>query len=403
MLVFVIDPSIAGISGEMLLAALIDATGTPSVLDPLAEGIKNLGWCEELTFHAAKTTTRGVQATHLDIRVRGGHNPTDRDPAGALRSLATACDLSPAARDRAGAVLKDLIRSDGTLRSDGASSCCDADVLFTVMGCLILLDREGLTDARVVSTPPALGRGTVRDPHGTIPGPDPDVLSILTTHHIPWTHTPVDRALITPVGAALLAHLAPSFDPFYPGMTPQRIGYGVTSAQEDHPRLLRIVLGEDGREHRERVVMLETNLDDVTGETIGHTIERMLECGAADVFVVPAIGKKNRPVFVLTVMADPRDVPRLARTLIDETGTVGVRLTDTPKIVADRSRRKVTLTIAGKTVGLQVKTSRIDGEVVRVKPEYEDLKKIATMLDMPLRRVREEVRRQLLGMGIEML
>jgi uncharacterized protein (TIGR00299 family) protein len=403
MQVLVIDPSLAGITGEMLLAALIDATGTSPVLDTLADRICALGWCEELTFLATEKTARGIPATHLDIRVCGGHGPADRDPTGALHSLATACALSPAAQDRAMAVLKDLIRSDGTLRSDGASSC-GARVLFTVMGCLRILDREGLMDATVVSTPPALGRGTIRDSLGTLSGPDPDVLSILTDHHIPWAHTPVDRALITPAGAALLANIAASFDTFYPAMTPLRIGYGTASGtEEDSPQLLRVVLGKDGREHRERVVMLETNLDDVTGETIGHTIERMLECGAADVFVVPAIGKKNRPVFVLTVMADPRDAPRLARTLIDETGTVGVRLTDTPKIVADRSRQKVTLTIAGKTVGLQVKTSRIDGDVIRVKPEYEDLKKIAAMLGIPLRHVREEVRRQLLGMGIEML
>jgi uncharacterized protein (DUF111 family) len=141
--------------------------------------------------------------------------------------------------------------------------------------------------------------------------------------------------------------------------------------------------------------MLETNLDDVPGETVGYTVERLREAGAVDVFVTTASGKKNRPVQILHIITNQLEYPGLLEILMEETGTLGVRILDIPRLVAHRSRQVMRVTVEGRAFDISVKTSTVNGTVLAKKPEYEDLKKIALLLDIPLKKVRDEVIAQL--------
>jgi uncharacterized protein (DUF111 family) len=201
--------------------------------------------------------------------------------------------------------------------------------------------------------------------------------------------------LTTPTGAALLANLARVVT-LFPAMTPLRTGYGAGAGDHGSScRILRVVEGEIDDLTEERIVLLETNLDDVDGETIGYTRERLFSAGAVDVFITPAQGKKNRPVNVLSVITTREDYLPLVRLLMDETGTLGVRIREEPRLVADRVNEKIRVLVRNQPFTVRIKISRSLGKVIAVKPEYEDLKQIARELGIPLRHVAREVYQQL--------
>ncbi len=181
-------------------------------------------------------------------------------------------------------------------------------------------------------------------------------------------------------------------------MVPVRVGYGTgTREVPGRPDLLRVVEGERLSPPGEnRFVILETNLDDIPpGEVIGYAVERLFAEGAVDVFVTPpALGKKNRPVNVVSVMAAAGEEDRLIRVLMEETGTLGgVRVHAFRKVVAVREKETVPVSLGGRVYPVRVKTSTVNGRLIAEKPEYDDLSAIAREEGIPpLRFVDEEVR-----------
>jgi len=383
MRVLVIDPKCAGIAGDTLLASLIDLLGEPHALDALADAIRSLDLCREFGYEAETAEAGGITATHLAIAVREEAEKDANEILNAAAATADAVGLSKGARSRVLAVIDDLAAAGQTT--------APAKTIFSVVGTMLLLDRAGLLEGTIVATPPALGGGTITTEFGEIPGPAPATLDILTGHRLPVASAPIDRELTTPTGAALLANLAAAAVTFYPAMVPVRVGYGTRAAPE-RSGFLRVVEGESLPGGEDRMVMLVTNLDDVPGEVIGYAVERLFTEGAVDVFVTPASGKKNRPVSVVSVMAPAEREDRLVQVLMQETGTLGVRVHEFRKVVADRHREAVPVSLGGREYLVRVKTSTVDGRLIAEKPEYDDLAAIARELNIPLRSVDEEVR-----------
>jgi uncharacterized protein (DUF111 family) len=202
--------------------------------------------------------------------------------------------------------------------------------------------------------------------------------------------------MTTPTGAAIFANITDRIVDTYPPMTPLRVGYGTGSRSvQGRPSVLRVAEGMNFDAIQDRIIMLETNLDDVPGEIVGYTVERLREAGAVDVFVTTASGKKNRPVQILHIITNQQDYPGLMEILMDETSTLGVRILDIPRLVAHRTRQVIRVTVRGEAFDISVKTSTVNGNVLAKKPEYDDLKKIARHLKIPLKNVREEVLAQL--------
>ena len=202
--------------------------------------------------------------------------------------------------------------------------------------------------------------------------------------------------LSTPTGIAIFANLAERIVEAYPPMTPLKVGYGTGSRSiTGRPSVLRVVEGTNFDAIQDRIIILETNLDDVPGETVGYTLERLREAGAVDVYVTMASGKKNRPVQILHIITNQLDYPGLMEILMEETGTLGVRILDIPRLVANRSRQTIKVMVGGQEFDISVKTSTVNDNIIAKKPEYEDLKRIARILKIPLNTVREEVIRQL--------
>ncbi|MEN6518656.1 MAG: nickel pincer cofactor biosynthesis protein LarC [Methanospirillum sp.] len=399
MKVLVIDPRTSGIAGDMLLAALVDLLGSDEALSPVAEAIRNLDACRGLSYAFRRVETGG--AMQLDLRI-------DEDPLrdgdglrDAAVSVAAEAGLSRAGTATALRTLDDLLAAEARLHGDGFRdhAIASIDTLFDILGAVRLLEAGGFLDGEVYGLPPALGGGVMDMPCGPLAIPAPATVEVLCRHQAPWSSVPAATELTTPTGAALFANVAARVTEVFPAMTPVRTGYGVgTRPGSGWPGGLRVVEGTNFHGVADRIVMLETNLDDVSGEVVGYTIERLREAGAVDVFVTPAYGKKNRPVQVLHVITGPADYERLLAILMEESGTLGVRVLDQPRLVAERRREARTVTVGGRKFEVQVKTSTVDGRVVAVKAEYEDLRRIARELGRPLRSIDDEVRAALGGL-----
>jgi uncharacterized protein (DUF111 family) len=177
-------------------------------------------------------------------------------------------------------------------------------------------------------------------------------------------------------------------------MAPLKVGYGAgTKDFFELPAVLRVTLGTplDNGLVRDEIAVLETNLDDVTGEVLGYTLDRLLSEGAKDVSIIPMYTKKNRPGHIVKVITEQKDVQHLSQVLIEETGTLGVRVYFCERHIVDRELHNVDLSIMGNKETVRVKvTKNLNGEIIQIKPEYDDLKNLAEKTKKPLRELSEK-------------
>lgn len=383
-----IDPSSGGIRGKILTAALADLSGLTEPLYSLAEVLSTVPGCEKCSLSVSKTKN-GINGTFLSFQTDESPPKPGTDIHEKLGQVLERLRLLPQSEKIARGVLNDLCYARDHLLPHGepVPAFPVSETIFATLGPLVLLDALHFSGCPVTSSPPALGWGD-QTPETSM------VLEILKKHRIPVAESTVRGALTSPVGAALLAHIADVWESF-PAMTPVATGYGTDADNGIERAPLMVVEGEVSDRVCDRIVILETNLDDVSGEIIGYTIERLFSEGAVDVFVIPAIGKKNRPVDILSVITDHTMYHHLLSVLMEETGTLGVRILDVPRLVAERSRGTVRVTVAGCGFDVNVKTSSVSGKIISRKPEYEDLRRIARILAIPLREVNDEIRKQL--------
>jgi uncharacterized protein (TIGR00299 family) protein len=268
------------------------------------------------------------------------------------------------------------------------------DALADIAGSCCALQSLGVE--RVLSLPVSVGGGFVSSHHGCLPVPGPAALEILRSFKIPWRGGPVDQELLTPTGAALLAVLVDEFLPEHPLIKAEKVGYGAGKRELSVPNALRGIVGEIRHTHcgphGDRVVQLETNVDDVTGEVLGNLIELLMDAGALDVSLMPAVMKKGRAGNVVSVIARHDNQDRLVKLIMRETGSLGVRVFPSlHRHVAEREQRTVEVEIGGQIHRAVVKVSRFEGRMLNIKPEFEDCKRIARETGLPLRAVIKKV------------
>ena len=235
----------------------------------------------------------------------------------------------------------------------------------------------------------AVGGGVFKFSHGIVSVPAPATLSILQSKNFPFHGGPIENELATPTGTSLLVNLVNEVNSFYPSIVPLRVGYGAgTKEHPELPAVLRLTLGKamDGCILRDEIAVLETNIDDTTGEVLGYAVDKLLSEGAKDVSIIPAYTKKNRPAQIIKVIADQKDVAHLSDILIAETGTLGVRVYYCERHIITRELFMVDLLVMGNKETVKVKVSKnAHGEIIRIKPEFEDLKRLAEKTKKPLR------------------
>ncbi len=313
----------SGIAGDMALGALVDAGAGLDEIRAILDRLPLSGW----TLSAEPTMRGGIAATKVTV---------DAEPTTVTRTYAhidallDEARLPDRVRQRAAATFATIANVEGRLHRRPVEQVHfhelgGIDAIIDIVGVAAALEVLGVD--RVAASPVATGLGMVRSNHGLLPNPAPAVVELLAG--APTFGVDVAVELTTPTGAGLLAALANGWGPL-PRMTIAASGFGAgTNDMEELPNLTQVILGTEvtASTPGQPVMVLETNVDDVTGETLAHALSVLLDCGAHDAWITPIIMKKGRPGHVLSVLADPADAARLAAVLSGETGTLGVRAT----------------------------------------------------------------------------
>ncbi|SDN61954.1 hypothetical protein SAMN05518871_106158 [Psychrobacillus sp. OK028] len=250
------------------------------------------------------------------------------------------------------------------------------DSIIDIIG--VCLALESLNVSKVVASPVPTGHGKIMIAHGLYPIPAPATAELLKG--VPLADFHVRGELTTPTGAGFLKALASEYG-YMPSLTIENIGYGAGKKDFEHPNVLRAILFNNiENQQREKVVVLECQLDDSTGETLGYVMEKILEQGALDVYFTPVSMKKSRPGILITILTKEEKASILEELLLRETSTFGVRRSEWSRRILTREFKTIE-TIYGKII---VKIGILEGQILKVSPEYEDVKKAALQSNVPL-------------------
>lgn len=378
----------SGVSGDMLLGALLDAGVPESYLRDVLSGLS----LHSFELAVARQVVQGFAATKVTVAC-GGHHHQHRHLAD-IADLLAAASVPPQVRDTALAVFTRLAEAEAAVHGATVAAvhfhevgAVDAivDIVGTVAGFAFLgVDR-------LVCSPLPLAQGWTACDHGEIPLPGPAVCRLLAGAPVYGEH--LDQELVTPTGAALVCELASGFGPM-PPMRLARTGYGAGSMvrHDGRPNLLRLMLGEAVEATEAQTVeVIETHLDDWNPEFWPHVSERLLAAGALDVCLIPIQMKKGRPGFLLRVIAEPAARLALTTALFNETSTIGLRLRREERMTLPRKTVSVS-TPWGELAAKQIATPA--GEIVA--PEYEVCREVAERCGVPLQAVYAAVGRHAL-------
>jgi uncharacterized protein (TIGR00299 family) protein len=382
----------AGVAGDMLLGAVIDA-GLP--VEDLRKELRRLP-LEGYELHSRPVTRAGFAATHATVDVTPEQPP--RTLADVLQIIDSS-SLPEVDRQMTSRVFLRLAEAEAKVHGETIETvhlhdvgAVDAivDVTGTVAG-LRLLGVEAL-----YSSPLTLGDGEAAGPHGRLPVPAPATLELIARANAPVRpSTGRTGELTTPTGAAIVTTLA-SFD--RPEMNVERVGYGAgTRDPRDSPNVTRLWVGDAIAAGTRPMLLIETNIDDMTGEMLAYVQEKLLENGAADAWFTPIQMKKGRPAVTLSVICRESDEEKLSRLLLRETSTLGVRVRPVHRWEAEREVMQFESSLGPAAV----KVKRLPGEPPTVSPEYEACKRLAETAGLPLaevyRIVQQEAERRLGG------
>lgn len=365
-----------GLAGDMLLGALLDAGASLEAVREAVSATGLTGWelaCENVTSH-------GLSATRADVRVT---DPATQRRATELIAMAFRTTPDPVA-DLAVRALTAITEAEARLHGVSLAEAhlhelAGHDTLVDIVGTAAALHALGVTEVHCASLP--LGTGQIRTRHGALPCPAPATLALLEGAAV--NGSDLQGETVTPTAAALLRAAGTRYGP-PPPMTVVRTGYGAgTRALADRPDFASVTLGfpagetrPPGHQDTQVVEILETNLDDVTGETLGYVIAAALAAGALDAWVTPAVMKKGRPGHVLHILASPDSTSALRQLVFAETGTLGIRCSAITRTALPR--RSTTVDVDGVPV-------KVKHGPHGAKPEHDDLAAAASRLALPLR------------------
>jgi uncharacterized protein (TIGR00299 family) protein len=373
---------VGGAAGDMTLASLI-AAGAP--LQEIVDSLRNLGVAFDLATERVEVSGVGALRATVSYPEEHAHRTF-----GDIRALVEGADLPDRVTARAVEAFRRLAVAEGAVHGINPE-----DVTFHEVGAVdSIVDVVGscaaleLLDARSVSCGPLpMGSGVVEAHHGLLPVPGPATLEILKGSLVRWVDEPHETT--TPTGAALMSTLTGGvFSDAAPPMELRAVGYGAGRMHlENAPNLLRAVLGETEGSLGE-LELLEANVDDAPGEFLGAAVERLLRGGALDAWLEPIVMKRGRGAHKVCALVSSGDRERLARLLMRETGTLGVRHLRVGRTVAERRHVEVELPYGR----CRIKVGSLDGEDFVVAPEYSDAVRLAEETGLPLPEVYSDAR-----------
>lgn len=366
---------LSGISGDMFLAALIDA-GAP--VAHIREELEKLG--VEFTIETEKERDV-ITATRVSVH---SEDTTERNLDDILHLIGES-HLDEHIKTQAREIFTMLGKAEAQVHGVPVEhihfhEVGAVDSIVDIVGSLVALQWLGVE--KIYASPVLLGRGMVECEHGTLPVPAPATLELLRGKPVVFSSTHAE--LTTPTGAALLSMAEFS----YPEMEIKSIGYGMGKKKLDMPNMLRIVVGNESTTHD--LYMIETNIDDMNPEMYPHVIERAMDAGAVDAFIIPVVMKKGRAGSLLSVLCSRENAERVKKTLFEETTTLGIRYHTVRREVLERT----SLTVPTTYGDIRVKVGKRNGTIVSISPEYEDCRKAALEKKVPLKEVYAEAQQK---------
>lgn len=373
----------AGASGDMILGALVGAGVDPQ---QLIDQLKLLG-VENYQVSFSQVDRCNLSATRATVEIGPEHS--HRHLADLLKIINNS-QLNTAVKERASRVFSLLAEAESEVHNVPVErihfhEVGALDAIIDIVGACIGFELLGIE--RFVCSPLHVGSGTVEIAHGRFPVPPPAVVSLL--RGAPIYSTEVKGELVTPTGAAIIKAVVQEFGPV-PPMVVGSIGYGAGSREyKDFPNALRIIIGEsadkgaEAAEDVERLMMLETNIDDMSPQVFGYVMDKAFELGALDCYFTPVQMKKNRPGTLLSILCKPAAKQILFEMLLVETTTLGVRSYE----VERQALQRAIVTVETPYGAIGVKEARMDGRLLRAMPEYEHCRRAAreagvTLLDV---------------------
>ena len=372
----------SGISGDMVLGALVDAGADLRAIEVELRKLGLEGW----KISAEKVKRGAIFATQVKVETNEGHH--HRGLSVILGRIEKA-ELAPRAAERARKIFTRLAEAEARVHNVPVEEIHfhevgAVDSIVDIVGAAIGFELLGIDE--FACSPLDVGAGQVKTAHGLLPVPAPATAELL--RGAPVYTSGIARELVTPTGAAIATTLATRYAEI-PEMTLRAVGYGAGSADfVEKANVLRILIGDgaasEAGEHWDAPVsVIETNLDDMSPQIYGYLVDRVLAAGALDVFSTPVQMKKNRPGTLVTILCEQAHVARMIDLVFRETTTIGVRTHDVRRKVLDRELVPVE-TAFGE---VRVKISRMNGSVLNATPEYEDCQRIAAEKGIPLRQV----------------
>ncbi|TXT57558.1 MAG: hypothetical protein BAJATHORv1_10260 [Candidatus Thorarchaeota archaeon] len=434
-----IDVSTAGASGDMFLAALVDLIGEEDNLLPVAASL--LIYDPTLRVKTVPRSSGTNTGCHLEVSHDQSVRFSPSSMQRVIKEVAEELELSKKALEFASNAFNEILQAESRahevpidklhLHETGS-----IDTVLDLVGTAYLLQSADLLDdTTFYSTKAAVGNGTIQTEHGLLDVPVPAVKEILLAHDVPFHPGDAHTEVLTPTGAAILVTLADVFVESAEGFIPMNQGAGFGIRELDIPNVMRIIIGEaefeesttkeaqktepstptaietkepttpttsEQAEERKKmqegwnadeVIVIETNVDDTDGEAIGSVFDLLLSEGLAyDVVVIPAFGKKNRPCFVVKVIAPKSGLKTIAEILIRHLGTIGIRYTNWERLKAVRETIVCKLEIDDKEFMVRVKVSRaLDGSIINIKPEADDVLKVAKETGISIRELKPRI------------
>ncbi|MEM2906815.1 MAG: nickel pincer cofactor biosynthesis protein LarC, partial [Candidatus Odinarchaeota archaeon] len=359
-----IDTSLSGLSGDMLLSAFLDMGFTEETLYNIFSIInKNYPSPFFKEFKTVSIKREGIAAKMLITKILDNTNLLQTDDFKEILSKSLEnINLKDVYRDYALKVAETLISSEKTVHKSDTENThlhelSSPDTLFDILGVSAALQYFSiLEEADIYATPLPVGGGTVKFSHGVLNVPAPAVLEILREYAIPFHFGPVKEEILTPTGAALLANLNPVFKEIPVNMVVESKGYGAGNrAINNFPNILRLIIASRadlkaaGPLETDFAIVLETNLDDVSGEQIGYAIEKLMKAGALDVSVTPAFMKKGRLGYIVKVICPVKAEGEMVSAMFNYTNTLGVRRSVSLRYKLRREIETVKVKIKGET------------------------------------------------------
>ena len=365
----------------MTLGALVDAGCDLQLLRSGLQALQVPGW----TIASEKVWKNGMSATFVRVTTE---DQTKHRSLSTILDILDKSTLSESVRKNASAIFRELGEAEASvhdvpLEKIHFHEVGAVDAIIDIVGACIGFESLGIQ--KFACSPLNVGGGTAKMAHGILPVPAPATAKLLQGK--PTYSNGVQRELVTPTGAAIVASLCDHFGP-QPTMSVSAIGYGAGSADlKGQPNVVRIMIGEAAEKvvpgFDEEISVIEANLDDMNPQIYGYFSDKAFAAGALDVYTTPVQMKKNRPGTLLTVLCKPQDAGALMALIFAETTTFGVRAYAAQR----RTLPRESVNVHTQFGDVRIKLSRVNGRILHVAPEFEDCRKLALEKNVPLQRV----------------